>query len=222
MQGLNPLDLLRKSEFGLKFKIVDRCNEIEAQFKTLAPIAIAITQDTKNLQSADDMFNENALTCQFAISRFLCRCKRLQFRFFGRDLQTLAEAGVIVPLRSQQKDAGRALTHRVQAVELYLKRYTFTQIQKRIYHGLPSIANYVTTFSVVIAHTRDGHSVDEIAFLMQISPTLVRAYQELYDEYNIPEYQERLKEIIAIVKARGFHPDHLEAGSSEKKGGLQP
>jgi len=143
-------------------------------------------------------------------------------RTISRDLQTLAEEGVIVPLRSQQKDAGRALTHRVQAVELYLKRYTFTQIQKRIYHGLPSIANYVTSFSVVIAHTRDGHSVDEIAFLMQISPTLVRAYQELYDEYNIPEYQERLKEIIAIVKARGFHPDHLEAGSSEKKGGLQP
>jgi len=31
----------------------------------------------------------------------------------------LSEEGVIVPLRSQQKDAGRALTHRVQGGCLY-------------------------------------------------------------------------------------------------------
>ena len=159
----------------------------------------------------------------------LLTAEDLAFRIFNcglrtisRDLQALAEAGVIVPLRSQQKDAGRALTHRVQAVELYLKRYTFTQIEKRIYHSLGSIANYVTTFAIVVAHTRDGHSLDEIAFLMQISPSLVRAYQDLYDQYNTAEHQERLKEIVAIVKTRGFHPDHLDELPGEKKGGQQP
>jgi predicted transcriptional regulator len=80
----------------------------------------------------------------------------------------------------------------------------------------------VTTFAIVVAHTRDGHSVDEIAFLMQISPALVRAYQNLYQEYNTPEYHERLKEIIAIVKARDFHPDQLQEAAAGKKGGEQP
>ena len=127
-----------------------------------------------------------------------------------------------MPLRSQQKDVGRALSHRVQAVELYLKRYTFTQIRQRIHHSLPAIANYVITFAVVVAHARNGHSVAEIAFLMQISPALVRQYQQLYQQYNTLEYQDRISEIIATVKASGFRPSQLddEAEPSEtgKKG----
>ena len=131
-------------------------------------------------------------------------------RTISRDLKTLAENGVVVPLRSQQKDAGRALTHRVQVVEMYLKRHTFTQIRQRMRHSLLSIANYVITFALVVAHTRDGHTVNEIAFLMQISVGLVGQYQELYERYNIPEYQERIEEMIATVKARGFRPSQLE------------
>jgi hypothetical protein len=147
----------------------------------------------------------------------LLTAEDLAFRIFNcglrtvsRDLQALTSQGIVVPLRSQQKDVGRALSHRVQAVELYLKRYAFTQIRQRIHHSLPAIANYVVTFAVVVAHTRDGHSVDEIAFLMQISPALVRQYQSLYEHYNTPEYGERIDEIIAMVKARGFRPSQLD------------
>lgn len=162
----------------------------------------------------------------------LLTAEDLAFRIFNcglrtisRGLKTLAAQDIVVPLRSQQKDVGRALSHRVQAVELYLKRYTPTQIQRRIHHSLPAIANYIVTFAVVVAHTRDGHSVDEIAFLMQISPALVRQYQELYERYNTPEYRERIGEIIAAVKARGFHPSQLESEPEPheaEKRGVQP
>ncbi len=158
----------------------------------------------------------------------LLTAEDLAFRIFNcglrtisRDLQALAAQGAVVPLRSQQKDAGRALSHRVQAVELYLQRHTFTQIRERIRHSLPAIANYVITFALVVAHTRNGHPPDEIAFLMQVSPALVRQYQELYARYNV-EYHERIDEIIATVKRRGFQPSQLEgdlpAGEAEKKG----
>ena len=147
----------------------------------------------------------------------LLTAEDLAFRIFNcglrtisRDLKTLKEQGLVVPLRSQQQDAGRALSHRAEAVELYLKRYTFTQIRQRIYHSLTSIANYVVTFALVVAHSRDGHAVDEIAFLMQISPSLVRQYQALYERYNTPAYQGRIQEIIRLVKARGFRPSQLE------------
>jgi len=109
----------------------------------------------------------------------LLTAEDLAFRIFNcglrtisRDLQALATQDVVVPLRSQQKDAGRALSHRVQAVELYLQRHTFTQIRQRLRHFLLAIANYVITFALVVAHTRDGHSVEDIAFLMQIPPAL--------------------------------------------------
>ena len=156
---------------------------------------------------------------------FAFRIFNCGLRTISRDLRALAHRDVVVPLRSQQKDVGRALSHRAQAVELYLKRYTFTQIQRRIYHSLPAIANYVVTFAVVVAHTRDGHPIDEIAFLMQISPALVRQYQDLYERYDTPEYQERINEIIATVKANGFRPSQLDSEPSlpeVEKGGTQP
>ena len=65
-------------------------------------------------------------------------------------------------------------------------------------------------------------TAEDFAFLMQISPTLVRRYQELYEQYNTPPYQERIDEIIATVRARGFRPSQLENAcglpSGEKKG----
>ncbi len=153
---------------------------------------------------------------------FAFRIFNCGLRTISRDLKALKERDVVVPLRSQQKDVGRALTHRVQAVELYLKRHTFTQIRRRIYHSLPAIANYVITFALVVVHTRNGHPVDEIAFLMQISPALVREYQRLYERYDVPEHRERIDEIIAMVKARGFQPSQLKgkqaAPQGEKKG----
>lgn len=155
----------------------------------------------------------------------LLTAEDLAFRIFNcglrtisRDLQVLAEAGLTVPLRSQQKDAGRAVSHRTQAVELYLKRHTFSQISQRLRHSLSAIANYVVSFAIVAVHTRDGHPVDEIAFLMQISPSLVRAYQELYQRYNQPPYQERIEEIIEQVKRRQFQPSQLEPVDGEKRG----
>ena len=169
---------------------------------------------------AQEALDQGALLTaeDFAFRIFNCG-----LRTISRDLQALTEEGFTVPLRSQQQDIGRAITHRVQAVELYLKRYTFTRIGQRIRHSLSSIANYVVTFTLVVAHTRNGHPADEIAFLMQISPSLVRAYQELYQRYNTPEYQERIEEIIATVKMRGFRASQLEDENEPvegKKGGM--
>ncbi len=176
---------------------------------------VAALRRRQMVRMAHQALDQGALLTaeDFAFRIFNCG-----LRTISRDLKALTSRDVVVPLRSQQKDAGRALSHRVQAVELYLKRYTFTQIRQRIHHSLPAIANYVITFAVVVVHSRDGHSVDEIAFLMQISPALVRQYQALYEQYNTPEYQECINEIIAAVKARGFRPSQLndEPGSSDR------
>jgi hypothetical protein len=168
---------------------------------------IAVLRRRQIARMAQEALDQGALLTAEDLAFRIFNCG---LRTISRDLQALSEQGIVVPLRSQHRDIGRAITHRVQAVELYLKRYTFTQISQRIRHSLSSIANYVVTFTLVVAHTRDGHSVDEIAFLMQISPSLVRVYQKLYEQYNTPEYQERIEEIIATVKARGFRPSQLE------------
>ena len=53
---------------------------------------------------------------------------------------------------------------------------------------------------------------------MQISPALVRMYQRLYERYDMPEHRERIDEIIAMVKARGFQPSQLESEQAAPQG----
>jgi hypothetical protein len=189
--------------------------------RTHGPDGVAALRQRQIERMANEALDQGGLLTGEDLAFRIFNCG---LRTISRDLKALAAQGTVVPLRSQQKDAGRALSHRAQAVELYLQRYTFTQIRDRIRHSLPAIANYVVTFALVVAHTRNGHPVDEIAFLMQISPALVRQYQELYQRYSTPAYHERIAEIIATVKARGFQPSQLEGdlgatAEAAKKGG---
>jgi len=143
---------------------------------------------------AGEALNQGALLTaeDFAYRIFNCG-----LRTISRDLAALREAGETVPLRAQQKDIGRALSHRVEAVRLYLERKSYSQIAERIRHSQAAIRNYVTTFAAVAAMTRRGMSVGEIAFVAQISPALVRDYQELLARYDAPEHRERLEEVIS-------------------------
>lgn len=124
------------------------------------------------------------------------------YRTICRDLKYFRSKGITIPVRSQQKDIGRALTHRVKAVELYIQRKLPTQIAQEIRHSLNSIKNYINKFARVSSLTKEGHSVSEIAFIVQISPNLVRKYQGLYERFNTPEYSERIEEIIAQFKPK--------------------
>jgi len=149
-----------------------------------------ITEEAKNqgvLLTAED----------FAYKIFNCG-----YRTICRDLKYFRSKGITIPVRSQQKDIGRALTHRVKAVELYIQRKLPTQIAQEIRHSLNSIKNYINKFARVVSLTREGHSVSEIAFIVQISSNLVRKYQGLYEKFNIPEYSERIEEIIAQFKPK--------------------
>lgn len=153
---------------------------------------------------------------------FAYRIFNCGMRTISRDLRALREAGLQVPLRSQQRDIGRALTHRVEAVQLYLERKTYSQIKQRIHHSYESIKNYITHFAAVTAMTRQGHSVKEIAFVTQISPALVRDYQNLLARYDTPEYRDRINEMVAQVASSriiDFQQARQEARRA-KKGAL--
>ncbi|MBA7493035.1 hypothetical protein ES702_03590 [subsurface metagenome] len=124
------------------------------------------------------------------------------YRTICRDLKHFRSKRITIPVRSQQKDIGRALTHRVRAVELYIKRKLLTQIAQEMRHSLNSIQNYINKFARVASLTKKGHSISEIAFVVQISPNLVKKYQGLYQRFNTPEYSERIEEIIAQFKPK--------------------
>ncbi|HJW89986.1 MAG TPA: DUF1670 domain-containing protein [Anaerolineales bacterium] len=102
-----------------------------------------------------------------------------------------------LPLRGQQLDIGRGVTHKVLAVRLFLERKTYTQIQHQLNHSYRAIQRYLEDFVAVAVMTTAGQSVFEISFLRQVSPALVREYQALYDTYNTEAYRARLAEVMA-------------------------
>lgn len=117
------------------------------------------------------------------------------YRTACRDLEWLRTRGIQLPLRSEQKDIGRSLTHRVKAVELYMERKSYTQIGRQMNHSLEAVKNYLNKFTRVAALTELGHSIAEIAFVVQISSYLVREYQGLLKRYRY-ECPERLDELL--------------------------
>lgn len=139
------------------------------------------------------------------------------YRTLCRDLEYLRSEGCDVPLRSQQKDIGRALSHRVKAVELYIQRKTYSQISRQMAHSMESIKNYITKFVRVVALTELRYSVAEIGFVVQISSYLVRKYQGLYKEYkDNSKYRDRLEEIMEEFSVKKNLKDLLKRGVLEE------
>jgi hypothetical protein len=130
-----------------------------------------------------------------------------------RDVGNLRKRGIEVPSRGQQQDIGPGQTHRVQAVRLYLQGLEANEIARKLYHTLSAIENYVTTFARVALLVQRGYVDDEIAFIVHRSSTLVRAYRDLYVEFQGKRAaRQRLQEILARV-------NQTAEKTGEKKGG---
>jgi DNA-binding Lrp family transcriptional regulator len=123
-------------------------------------------------------------------------------RTIRSDIAALEAEGYRVATRGKLRGVGRGQSHKVIIVELYLKRCTYTEIMRRIRHSAYAIKRYLQTFGRVVMLTRKGLTVREIAFAVAISERLAQEYLALYQRYNIPEYQERLEEMVQMVSSR--------------------
>ena len=81
-----------------------------------------------------------------------------------------------------------------------------------MHHSPQAIQRYVKTFLRLVALHRDGKGVEEIAFLTQTTPRLVRDYLELYETaMQQPPQREKIEEELERV---GFG----QAAEPEKRG----
>ncbi len=105
-------------------------------------------------------------------------------------------------------------------VKLWIERKHPVEIARILYHSLMSVERYTECFARVITLHRQGLKPSEIAFVVQISERLLSQYLALYEQYNTPQYRERLEEIIhKATKRPAFSKD---TGSPQKKQGGIP
>ncbi len=129
----------------------------------------------------------------------------LAFRIFNcglrtlcRDLKSLRQQKINVPLRSTVQDLGRTLSHRRLIVEQWLAGKEYSHIARATYHSIPSVRNYVEKFKRVTRLHNEGFESQEIAFLARISQPLASEYLKLIaDEKTL---KHRLDELAAKPK----------------------
>ena len=129
----------------------------------------------------------------------LARVLQVSVRTIRADIAILKAEGYTVTTRGMLQGIGRGQTHKVIIVELYLKRFTYTEIIRRTRHASQSIKRYLQSFSRVVMLTRKGLNKQEISHAIGISEKLTQEYLDLYHRYDLPEYQGRLDEMVAMI-----------------------
>jgi len=135
-------------------------------------------------------------------------------RTVRRDIKQLTEKKIRVQTRGAYHDIGATLSHKVWIVSLYLQYKTYTEIARRTRHSTTSIKRYIKDFGRVVMCKKKELSIAETAHVAGISERLTGEYLELFQEYNTPEYADRIEDII--TKSNPSSP--LSKG---KKGALQ-
>lgn len=99
-----------------------------------------------------------------------------------RDIAELRKEG-IVPTRGYMRDIGRGTSHKTSIIELYLRGYQFTEIEKMTKHSDTSIQRYLKGFTHIVGLTNKGLTVDEIRITTGQSERLIKEYQNLYNRW---------------------------------------
>jgi len=188
--------------------------EAEALVKLVKNIIITVDNGTEDLeirlQRGSDALRRHRLqrVCDEALSQgALFTVEDLSYRIFNvgyatvvRDVKLLREQGIEVPLRSNQRDIGRSISHKAMIVRLWLKGMEYSAIERRSKHSVVAINRYINLFKRIIALSERGFDEPSIAFLTKTSLQLVREYQKLYGKYKNEAFPGRLLELKRYLK----------------------
>jgi biotin operon repressor len=167
----------------------------EEDLQVLKEYGRVALRQARLLRLVDEALDQGGVPTQEDLARVL----GVSVRTIRSDIATLKRQGYHVVTRGQLQGTGRGQTHKVLIVELYLKRYTYSEIMRRTHHSAQAIKRYLRTFGQVVMLTRKGLNSSEIAYAVGVSERLAQEYLALYQRCNIPVYQTRLDEIVQMI-----------------------
>ena len=112
-----------------------------------------------------------------------------------RDIYYLRKQGMFIMTRGAKKDMGPGLSHKTIIIDLYLKNYTFSDIEEKTNHSETSVKRYLADFAQVAALCQQKFSRNQIRLIAQKSDRLVREYIQIYETYSSQNSQ-RLLDMI--------------------------
>lgn len=126
-----------------------------------------------------------------------------------------------LPSRGEVQDMGRGVSHKVPVIRRYIQDMSFQQISEELgNHGISSMARYLRHFALVMVLAERGLTPGQMRSVIGISENLIKQYQALYAELNVPEHQRTLHRLQQVVFAPATAATEAGSGAGNgEKGG---
>jgi hypothetical protein len=142
----------------------------------------------------NEAFQQGGLLTVEDIANRLLNCGE---RTICRDIKSLKDHGIVLPLRSTIRDMGRSVTHRTLIVKEWLTGKEYSEISRATHHSIDAVANYIDKFKRVVCLAKNNYEIKTIAFLVKLSPSLTQEYYDLYRTTDaVPHRKEELDDLI--------------------------
>jgi hypothetical protein len=192
----------------VRLKLIDLNEDLEA----LANWGLAGIRRHRLLRITRQAYDQGALLSYEDIAMLLTSSPST----VKRDVALLRRQGKFVMTRGAKHDMGPGLSHKTIIIDLYLKGYTFTEIEQKTNHSETSVKRYLADFIQIAMLHKDNFSVHQIRLIAKKSLRIVREYVDLYDTYH-QQNNHRLSELLtpqrpgSDAKKKSI-PDHRNGG----------
>jgi biotin operon repressor len=171
----------------VKLKLMD----INSDFENLANFGLAGLRQHRIERLTRQAYDQQALLSYEDLALLLTTSPAT----VKRDILQLRKKGKFIMTCGAKLDMGPGLSHKTIILELYLKGYTFSDIELKTNHSETSVKRYLADFIQVAALYKQKFSINQIRLIAQKSDRLVREYSQLYDFYSKQDNQ-RLQQLL--------------------------
>jgi hypothetical protein len=112
-----------------------------------------------------------------------------------RDVYNLKHQGMFIMTRGSKHDMGPGLSHKTVIIDLYLKNYTFTEIERITNHSETSIKRYLADFIQIATLCQQKFTENQMRVIAKMSSRIIREYVHLYQTYRRQDNQ-RLNDLL--------------------------
>jgi len=156
--------------------------------------SVPILRQKRLCRMCQEAFQQGGLlTLEDLANLFNCGVRTLV-----NDLAAMRKKKITPPLRSSVKDMGRAITHRLQIITLWLQGLEYSEIALRACHSIDSVGNYVDKFKRCAALFASGFDLNAVALMVKLSTPLAREFRQI--NANIQGAPHRLREVEEFLK----------------------
>jgi hypothetical protein len=136
-----------------------------------------------------------------------------------RHIAELEKNDKLVPTRGKWKDIGPGVSHKKRILELYLRGYEYTDIERMTKHTGEAVMRYIKDFSRILVLTDESFNATELRIITGLSDKTIQEYKDLIEIYSTADYQERLTQLRNIFRKKTTPEIHKEITLTNSSGG---